>query len=157
MVFFSNNIIDFSLLYCNNAETKNYDFLSKIISSCPELCYCLSVLFLTSQVQPGLLYNDLCNYFIHSLSRPWFVKIQNVHPPGPTMCHLSHVICHVSCVRFPVSIFFGTKCWSQFGEGLILTGPTQSSFFKSYLDTTTKKHYIFDSNSIATRYSSDNS
>ena len=60
------------------------------------------------------------------------------------MCHVSRVMCHVSRVKYHVSrvtchmshvmchmshfFFFWTKCWSLSVEGLLLTGPTPSSF-----------------------------
>ena len=39
-------------------------------------------------------------------------------------CHMSHVTCHMSLFF----LFFWTKKWSLLVEGLLLTGPTPSSF-----------------------------
>ena len=47
-------------------------------------------------------------------------------------CHMSHATCHLSCIQCPMShfflSFFSSKWWSQLVEGLLLTGPTPSSF-----------------------------
>ena len=44
-------------------------------------------------------------------------------------CHMSHVTCHMTCVT--CHIFFFTKRWSLSVEGLLSTGPTPSSFFRT--------------------------
>ena len=44
-------------------------------------------------------------------------------------CHVSLVTCHVSRVTCHMSLFFRTKWWSLSVEGLLSTGPTQSSFY----------------------------
>ena len=59
-------------------------------------------------------------------------------PPNMShvMCHVSRVTCHMSRVTchnfFYYLFFFWTKWWSLSVEGLLSTGPTPSSFVKSW-------------------------
>ena len=52
--------------------------------------------------------------------------LENFHPP--TTCQISHFTCPVSHVTCHLSHFFLTKRWRLLVEGLLSTGPTQSSF-----------------------------
>ena len=93
--------------------------------SSPHVCHVTHVIYQVSHVRCNMS-GVLCQLsYVTSNSQTIRTRgltfWERVHLLPPVICHVSSVTCHVSH-------FFFTKLWNYLLEGLLVTGPTPSSF-----------------------------